>query len=140
MTIIKYHTFEEAQKSHWNFKPDPQYYQQLREIFRFFSGLSARQKYPQGIFRYASFDDAGGQDLAWKVMTPSGDYLSGAKKVGTPNRQRVFKKSQNFQEAEEWDIQQHIRMSPAERQEIARILRQRIYGNKVSDIREFYKK
>ncbi len=34
--------------------------------------------------------------------------------------ERVVHKSKNFQEAEEWEILQQIRLSPEERQEIAR--------------------
>ena len=61
-------------------------------------------------------------------------------KTKDKKRQRIFKKSANFKEAEEWDIQQHIQMSSEERQDIARILRERVYGNEIPDIREVYKK
>jgi len=53
---------------------------------------------------------------------------------------RVVNKSENFQEAEEWDIEQQIRMTTEERQEVATELRRRVYGSDVSDVREAYKK
>lgn len=49
---------------------------------------------------------------------------------------RVVNKARNFRAAAEWDIEQHIRLSPRERQAIARQLRQRVYGRKVKDVRE----
>jgi len=50
--------------------------------------------------------------------------------------ERVVHKSKNFQEAEEWEILQQIRLSPEERQEIARTLRIRVYGADSPDVRE----
>lgn len=49
---------------------------------------------------------------------------------------RVANKARSFEAAAEWDIQQHIRLSPRERQAIARQLRQRVYGRKAKDVRE----
>ena len=49
---------------------------------------------------------------------------------------RVYHKSKSFQEAEEWDILQHILMTPEERQEVAAELRRRVYGQDTPDIRE----
>ena len=47
----------------------------------------------------------------------------------------IVHKSQNFQEAEEYDIQQHTKMSPPERQAVAKILRERYYGTDIPDVR-----
>ena len=41
---------------------------------------------------------------------------------------RTFHKSKNFKEAEEWDILQHIRMTPEQRQSAATKLRKKVYG------------
>jgi len=49
---------------------------------------------------------------------------------------RIVNISKNAKEAEEWDIKQHLSMTPAERQEAARILKERVYGTDVPDIRE----
>lgn len=50
--------------------------------------------------------------------------------------ERIVNKSNSFKEAEEWDILQHIQMSPEERQKAAEELRKRIYGKDAPDIRE----
>jgi hypothetical protein len=49
---------------------------------------------------------------------------------------RVCHRSKSFQEAEEWDILQHIQMTPEERQEAAADIRQRVYGKDSPDVRE----
>ena len=48
----------------------------------------------------------------------------------------VYHKAKNFEEAEEWDILQHLRMSAEERQSAAKELRVRVYGEKTIDVRE----
>ena len=53
---------------------------------------------------------------------------------------KVIHKSKNFKEAEEWDILQHIRMTPEERQYVAAELRKRVYGEKSPDVREVYQR
>lgn len=49
---------------------------------------------------------------------------------------RIVHKAKNFQEAEEWDILQNIRMTPEERQAAAKELRIKFYGNNVPDVRD----
>ena len=53
--------------------------------------------------------------------------------------ERVFQKSRNFKEAEDWDILQHVRMTSAQRQEAARQLRDRVYGKDAPDVREAHR-
>lgn len=53
---------------------------------------------------------------------------------------RIVKKSNNFKDAEEWDILQHIKMSPEERQKAALELRMRVYGENQPDVRETCRK
>ena len=53
--------------------------------------------------------------------------------------ERVFQKSRNFKEAEDWDILQHVRMTPAQRQEAARQFRGRVYGKDAPDVREAHR-
>jgi len=48
----------------------------------------------------------------------------------------VVKKFTNFKEAEEWNIKQYLKMSPEERQKIARKLRERVYGKNPPDVRD----
>jgi hypothetical protein len=49
---------------------------------------------------------------------------------------RIFHKSKNFKDAEDWDIIQHTQMTPEERQEVAAELRRRVYGEESPDVRE----
>jgi hypothetical protein len=49
---------------------------------------------------------------------------------------RIFHKSKSFKEAEKWDILQHIRMTPGERQAAAAELRRRVFGKDAPDVRE----
>lgn len=49
---------------------------------------------------------------------------------------RVVHKARDFLEADEWDIRQHISMTPEERQEVSRLLRIRFYGENNPDVRD----
>ncbi len=53
---------------------------------------------------------------------------------------RIYHKAKNFKEAEEWDIIQHLQMTPEERQGVAKELRERVYGKKPIDVRESIKR
>jgi predicted Fe-S protein YdhL (DUF1289 family) len=50
--------------------------------------------------------------------------------------ERVCNKAKNYKEAEAWDIDQYLRMTPEERQDVAKNLRERVYGKKTVDVRE----
>ena len=54
--------------------------------------------------------------------------------------ERVAHKSFDYQDAELWDIEQQIRMTPEERQAVARQLRIRVYGTHPPDVRENHHK
>lgn len=49
---------------------------------------------------------------------------------------RVVNISKNANEATNWDVQQQISMTPAKRQKAARILKERVYGKNVPDVKE----
>lgn len=49
--------------------------------------------------------------------------------------ERIVNIAKNKKEADEWDIQQQIKLTPEERQKIAKELKRRFYGDKVPDIR-----
>ena len=49
---------------------------------------------------------------------------------------KIGHKSTSFQEAEQWDIFQHVQMTPEERQEAAADIRRRVYGTDSPDVRE----
>ncbi len=53
---------------------------------------------------------------------------------------RIVNIAQNHKEAETWDILQQIKMSPSERQKIAKIIKQRYYSKKCKDVKEVHKK
>ena len=48
---------------------------------------------------------------------------------------RVFHKSKDFKEAEEWDIIQNVRLTPEKRQKAAAELKKRAFGKNVPAIR-----
>lgn len=48
---------------------------------------------------------------------------------------RTAKKFKSFQAEEKSDIEQHVRMSPEERQRVAKKLRERVYGKTPPDVR-----
>jgi len=50
--------------------------------------------------------------------------------------ERIVKIAKNFDEAEEWDIIQHVQMTPEERQEVASELRKRVHGTDIPDVRD----
>jgi hypothetical protein len=49
---------------------------------------------------------------------------------------RIYHKAKNFKDAENWDILQHLQMTTEERQDVAKELRERVYGKKTIDVRE----
>jgi hypothetical protein len=48
----------------------------------------------------------------------------------------VVHKSRSFREAEEWDVDQQLSMTPEKRRATARELQLRFYGDRVPDVRE----
>jgi hypothetical protein len=50
---------------------------------------------------------------------------------------RTVVKLNSFEEAEKADISQQIKLTPEERQNIAKILKIRVYGENPPDIRDF---
>jgi len=49
---------------------------------------------------------------------------------------RVVHISKSHEEAREWDIEQAVSMTPAERQAVAKELRDRVYGGRAIDVKE----
>ena len=50
--------------------------------------------------------------------------------------ERIVHKSRSHREAEEWDIEQQVRMRPRERMAAAQTLINQFYGTDVPDVRE----
>ena len=49
---------------------------------------------------------------------------------------RTVNKAKNNKEAEQWDVTQQLRMTPAERQKIAKELKKKFYGNNPQDVKQ----
>jgi hypothetical protein len=52
---------------------------------------------------------------------------------------KVFHKSKSFKEAEEWDVIQHVRLTPEQRQRAAAELKKRVFGEGIPAIRKVQK-
>ncbi len=48
---------------------------------------------------------------------------------------RIVYKAKGHKQAKQWDIYQQVNITPDERQQIAKELKRRFYGDKLSDIR-----
>ncbi len=54
--------------------------------------------------------------------------------------ERVVHKAKSFKEADEWDIQQQISMTPEQRLQAAKELRDRVYPRDAKDVRACHAK
>jgi hypothetical protein len=54
--------------------------------------------------------------------------------------QRILHKSNDKKDADDWDIQQQISMTPDERLSISKELKKRVYGKHVPDVRKAHKR
>lgn len=53
----------------------------------------------------------------------------------TSGMERIVHKARDFREAAEWDVAQQVRMTPRERWQAARRLKERVYGRNTKDVR-----
>lgn len=53
---------------------------------------------------------------------------------------RVVNKAVDHKAASEWDVKQHLAMTPAERMRAAKELRDRVYPKDSKDIREWHRR
>jgi hypothetical protein len=60
-----------------------------------------------------------------------------AKKIANPSRRLkpVIHVAHGFDQAREWEILQEITMTPAQRQRVAKALKERFYGRNAPDVR-----
>lgn len=49
--------------------------------------------------------------------------------------ERIVHKTRDFRAADEWDMEQHLRMTPQERMRVARMLKDRVYSPEAKDVR-----
>lgn len=66
MPIYKYRTFEEAEKALWNFNPDEAYFKRVAELWDFADKLCPI-RYPQGVFKFKSIEEANKQRAEWEL-------------------------------------------------------------------------
>jgi hypothetical protein len=50
--------------------------------------------------------------------------------------ERIVRVARDFDEARRWDVEQHVTMTPHERQRAAKELRDRVYGTACPDVRD----
>ncbi|MDI7268995.1 MAG: hypothetical protein QME96_13485 [Myxococcota bacterium] len=50
--------------------------------------------------------------------------------------ERIVHVADGFEQARAWDIEQHVSMTPEERRQAAKELRDRVYGTDRPDVRE----
>jgi len=53
---------------------------------------------------------------------------------------RIVNKARSYAEADDWDVMQHIRMTPDERRRVAKELKRRFYGDDCPDVRDAIRK
>ncbi|MCP5047299.1 MAG: hypothetical protein GY940_09015 [bacterium] len=63
-SIEKFETFEDAERALWCFKPDAEYYERVRELWKLANHLCPPQ-FPQGVFKYKTFEEANKQKEEW---------------------------------------------------------------------------
>ncbi|MBI5486251.1 MAG: hypothetical protein HY905_02845 [Deltaproteobacteria bacterium] len=52
--------------------------------------------------------------------------------------ERIVHVARDFREARAWDIEQHVSMTPEQRQRAAKELRDRVYGPHCPDVRDVH--
>lgn len=58
MAVQKFKTFQEAREALWTFKPDAAYYESLQSFWLAIDRLQPIKKYPQGVFKYRTMEEA----------------------------------------------------------------------------------
>ena len=64
MHVFKYKSFDEAEKALWNFNPDETYFQRVIQLYEFARQLNPI-RFPQGIFKYKTIEEANQQHDEW---------------------------------------------------------------------------
>ena len=82
MPIYKYKTFEEARMALWSREPDRTYFRQLNSLWALADRLS-RFKYPSGVFKYRTFEEADKQRGEWDLSNTRRTVRRDSKSNGT---------------------------------------------------------
>jgi len=51
----------------------------------------------------------------------------------------IAQKTRSWEEADRWDVQQHVSMTHQERLRVARALKDRVYSRTAKDVREWHR-
>ena len=74
MSLQKFKTFEDAEKALWIFNPNKEYYRQISDLFATIGKLCPL-KFPNGIFKYKTFEEAEKQSNEWLVEQRKNDNI-----------------------------------------------------------------
>ena len=66
MPVVKFHSFEEAREALWGEPGDPAYLQRISWLWAFCDRLYPR-RYPRGVYRFTSIEEANAQRDAWEA-------------------------------------------------------------------------
>ena len=71
--VQRFKTFEETERAEWCFDPDDSYIQRVAELWKFAERILSI-KYPRGIFRYSTLEEANNEAQQWIVANASFRY------------------------------------------------------------------
>jgi hypothetical protein len=58
MPVYKFRTFEEAERALWNFNPDSNYYDRVKQLWDFANKLAPARPFKKGLFKFRSIKEA----------------------------------------------------------------------------------
>lgn len=58
MPVLKYKTFEDAEKNLWNFMPDDNYFKMVLSLNSIIFKMSIIKDFPHGVYKYKTIEDA----------------------------------------------------------------------------------
>ena len=65
MPVQKFKSYQDAREALWCFSPDDQYYQQIKEFWYTVSCLRPMRRYPHGVSKFKSVDEASAKMDEW---------------------------------------------------------------------------
>ena len=74
MPVIRYKSFEQAQKALWHYQKGSEYYRLIENLFDFYDRLKPHP-YPHGIFKYENLESFNRQKAEWTI------YLASNRKI-----------------------------------------------------------
>lgn len=65
MPILKYKTFEDAEKAQWNFRPDSDYFTMVFSLNSIMFKQMIIKKFHPGVYKYKTLQDAQKEMWSW---------------------------------------------------------------------------